>query len=332
MSDLRASLSRLDYRACRARRNSSVHEQSLPRYVSAGLRGKEHYRSIQILWLPGAFQRNPIAKIFDPLFVLVEDLVLFGAKPSWSKTIHGDPVLAPIVSQAHRQLPDAASAGSIRRESRVARDTGDRSDVNDASVTARDHATRYRLRNKETSTQVGVKNHVPVFPGYFERRLPDIATCVVHENIHMAEGRFSARNHFPDALMAAHVEFQGKSAAAERFYFRFKRCQSLAIAAGEYKVRARLRQRQRHILPESPARAGDDRHAATEIKQSVAHETIPGVRITFIKFGSRACSLSNQRGPSSKGAMAEIRGFTCIAPVAKSSIARGYSPADAHDP
>ena len=56
------------------------------------------------------------------------------------------------------------------------------------------------------------------------------------------------------------------------------------------------------------------------------------MRTTFIRFGSREYSRSNHCGPSSRGAMAVISGFTLMAPLVSSSMARGYSPAEAHEP
>src|SRR2546429_4763290 len=66
----------------------------------------------------------------------------------------------------------------------------------------------------------------------------------------------------------------------------------------------------RHMLAEPPARTSDDGDSAAEIKQTVSHETSPGRRTTFITLGSRACKRSNQRGPSSSGAIAVMRFFT----------------------
>src|ERR1035441_7057486 len=60
--------------------------------------------------------------------------------------------------------------------------------------------------------------------------------------------------------------------------------------------------------------------------------SIRGSSTIFIRLGSRAWSRSNQDGPSLSGAMAVISGLTLIFPPAISSIARGYSPAEAHDP
>src|SRR5881275_2458184 len=105
----------------------------------------------------------------------------------------------------------------------------------------------------------------------------------------------------------------------------------IAIAAGEDKIGAGLSQCARKILAESAAGSSNNCHSATEIKEFV-HEIGPGESTTFIRLGSRACSRSNHCGPSSSGAIALMSGFTRIAPLLKSSMARGYSPADAHDP
>src|SRR5207244_7893828 len=105
-----------------------------------------------------------------------------------------------------------------------------------------------------------------------------------------------------------------------------------ALAGGGPGVSPGLGGGGRKILAEPPARPGNAGQPGTEIEEPVAHENTPGVRTTFIKLGSHACNRANHCGPSSSGATAVISGFTCIAPVDRSSMACGYSPAEAHDP
>src|SRR5206468_4322467 len=161
----------------------AIYEKSLPRHVAAGLGGKEYDGCIQIIRLAGALERNAIAKIFDPIFIIVENCILFGAKPSRRKAIHGDAVLAPVVREAHGQLPDATTASAIGAESCVTCDTGDGADVDDAAIAARDHDAGHGLRNKKTAAQIGIQNQVPIIPRNLESRLANVATRVVHENI-----------------------------------------------------------------------------------------------------------------------------------------------------
>ena len=267
---------------------SAIHEQRLPRNVTARLRRKKNDCGVQILRLPRTFQGNAIAKIFDPFFVLVEDLVLFGSKPSRRKTIHRDAVSAPVVRKTHCQLPNAPAAGAIRAETRVACDAGDGADVDDASVAASNHAARDGLCDKKTAAKIGIENQIPIIPSYVERRFADIATGIVYENIEAAKGGFRCGGHFLDALLSADVEFDGNGAAAERFDFRFKGRQAADVAACENKIRPGLREGASHVLAKSPAGAGDERDASAEIEQTAVHEALSGVRMTFIKLGSRA--------------------------------------------
>src|SRR5256885_9017801 len=134
----------------------------MPRYVAAGLRGKEHDGCVQIIWLAGTLERNAVAKIFDPLFIFVENFILFRANPSRRKAIHGDPMLAPVVREAHGQLPDAAAAGAVGAESGVTSNTGDGADVNDPAIAARNHETGHGLRNKKTAAQISIENQIPI--------------------------------------------------------------------------------------------------------------------------------------------------------------------------
>src|ERR1700676_142654 len=136
-------------------RDSAIHEQRLPRYVTAGFGREENDRGVQILRLTGTLQRNAIAKVFDPFFILVENLILLGAKPSWRKTIHGHAVLASVVGQTHRHLLYAAAAGAIRRKTRVSDNGRDRADVDDAPIAPGDHATRNGLRDKKAAAKIG---------------------------------------------------------------------------------------------------------------------------------------------------------------------------------
>src|SRR5437879_12795996 len=70
---LRASLRGLHDGTGRAGRDSTVHEQSLPGHIAAGLRSKQNNRRIQIIGLPGSLQRNAVNKEIDPLFILIKD-------------------------------------------------------------------------------------------------------------------------------------------------------------------------------------------------------------------------------------------------------------------
>jgi hypothetical protein len=277
-------LSQLNKRASR-RGYSAIHEQRLPCNVTARLRREKNDCGVQILRLPRRF-RNAIAKIFDPFFVLVEDLVLFGAKPSRRETIHGDAVLAPVVRKTHCQLPNASAAGAIGAEASVACDAGDRADVDDASVAASNHAARDGLCDKKTAAKIGIENQIPIFPSYIERWFADIATGIVYENIETAKGGVSFRGHFLDALLSADVELDGNGAAAERFDFRLKVRQATDVAAREYKIRPGFREGASHVAgPRLVPVTSAARPLRSE--QTAAHEALR-VRMTFIKLGSRA--------------------------------------------
>src|SRR6266581_152660 len=98
---LRVNLRGLHEGTGRARRDSTVHKQSLPGHIAAGLRSEENNRRIQIIGLPGSLERNAVTKVIEPLFILIKDLVLFGAKPARSQAIDRHGVPAPIIGQAH---------------------------------------------------------------------------------------------------------------------------------------------------------------------------------------------------------------------------------------
>ena len=50
-----------------------------------------------------------------------------------------------------------------------------------------DHSWRYCLGREETAPQIGFQNQVPVVPGDFERRLTNIASGIVHQNVYVSE-------------------------------------------------------------------------------------------------------------------------------------------------
>src|SRR5437763_8084452 len=119
--------------------NAAVDEQSLSGDVAAGFGGKEHYRSIQVFRLPRTFERDPVAKILHPFFVFVEHFVLFSAKPARREAVHRDPVLAPVIGEAHGQLPNASAARSVRTEPGVTGNAGYGANINDATVASPNH-------------------------------------------------------------------------------------------------------------------------------------------------------------------------------------------------
>src|ERR1700722_11180599 len=148
----------LNERTSCTRRNTTIHKQSLPCDVPAGLRRKEYNGPIQILQLARTFQRNPIAKIFDPFFVLVQNFVLLCPKPSRSKTIHRHAELAPVIGQTHRQLLNAAPARSIRPKTRVTSNRGNGTNVDNPPIAPGDHSARHSLSDKEAAAKISFEN------------------------------------------------------------------------------------------------------------------------------------------------------------------------------
>ena len=176
------------------------------------------------------------------------------------------PCLSPVVGEAHGELADAAAAGAVRREARVAGHAGDRADVDDAAVAVRNHAPRDRLRDEEAAAQIGVENDVPVVPGDVERGLANVAAGIVDEDVNLAEGGFGLGRHALDALLVAHIKLERDSAAAERFDLGFECSQRLARAAGENKIGSGAGQCAREVLAKAAAGAGDDGDLAGEIE------------------------------------------------------------------
>src|SRR6185295_4174392 len=91
-------------------------------------------------------------------------------EPAGGEAVHGDSVFAPVVGEAHGELPDSSAAGSVGSETCVAGDAGNRSDVDDAAVVASNHAAGDRLSDEKTAAKIGVENLIPIIPAYVQRR------------------------------------------------------------------------------------------------------------------------------------------------------------------
>ena len=126
--------------------DASIYQQRLPSDVAARLRCEKDDGPVEIVRLPRALHRDALGEVINPRGVLVERLVLRCLEPARREAVDCDSVFTPVVGQAHSELADAAAACSVGRETRVARDAGDRADVNDPAVATLDHAARCGLR------------------------------------------------------------------------------------------------------------------------------------------------------------------------------------------
>src|SRR5215469_16948088 len=164
----------------------------------------------------------------------------------------------PIIGQAHRQLADPSPAGPIRAQSRISRHTGDRSYIDDAPITTRDHTPGHRLRHKEAATQVRVENKIPVIPRNFKRRLAHVTTRVVDEDIDLPERFFGGRHHLVNALPVAYIQFERDRTPPQAAHLRLKGHEVVAMATGEYKVRSGSRQGTRECLTQPATGSSHD--------------------------------------------------------------------------
>src|SRR5580698_10706827 len=154
----------------------------------------------------------------------------------------------------------------------------------------RHHASRNGLRHKKTAAQVRIEHKIPVIPRYIESRLAHIAACIVHEYMNLPECGFGLGSHVLDAPLIAHVELERDDTTAQRFYFRLKRCEGFAFAAGENQVSTSTSQSAGKVLAQPAAGSGDERDLSGEIKERFAHRAASaaagdGSSTTFIKLG-----------------------------------------------
>ena len=172
-------------------------------------------------------------------------------------------------------MANAAAACAVGAETGVTGDAGDGADVDDASVAARNHATRDGLRDEKTSAQVCIENQIPIVPGDFESGFANVAAGIVDEDVEMAVDVFRSRCEFLDASLIADIEFEGGGAATEGADFFFKQSEVVvligALAAGEHEVGSGPGECAREILAETAARAGDDGDAAGEVEEVIRY-------------------------------------------------------------
>ncbi len=131
-------------------------------------------------------------------------------------------MLAPVVGQAHGQLPHTAAAGSVGREPRISEDARHRTDIDDAPIAMLDHAARHLLRDKEGSAQIRVEHHVPIVPGHIESGFAGIASGVVDQNMYLTPRLFRCGGHPLDASLIAHIQLERQCFATQRLDLRHK--------------------------------------------------------------------------------------------------------------
>ena len=175
-------------------------------------------------------------------------------------------MFAPVVSKTHGQLANAAATGSVWAETCIPGYAGDGSNVDDTSISARDHSACHGLSNEKTPAQISIENQIPIVPAHVQRWLSHITSGVVHENVYMTEGALRCRSHLGDALQAANVEFQRNRAPAQSGDFFFESEQAITTSTGENNVRASLGQRARNVLSQAATGSRNECYTAREIE------------------------------------------------------------------
>ena len=91
---------------------------------------------------------------------------------------------------------DAAAAGAVGGEARVAGDARDRADVDDAAVRRAGSCARATAwATKNVPRRFVSSDRVPIVPGDLDGRLADVAAGVVHEDVDVAERGLSRVGH-----------------------------------------------------------------------------------------------------------------------------------------
>ena len=239
-------------------RDPPVDENRLTGYVLARVGRQKDDRTVEVVGLPGSFERYAVDQVFHPLAALVELPGLLCFKPPGGEAVHRDAVPAPFVREAHGELFDPAAARAVGRDPGVPEHTRDRPDVDDPSVSPGNHVRGRRLGSEKGAFQVRVHHGVPIIPRNLDCRFPDIAPRVVHEDVDFAVCLDHLPDHGPDALVVPDIEFDGQrlfSHFVERFLERFER---LDDPARNDEVGARPCKCRREVLAQPPAASGDD--------------------------------------------------------------------------
>ena len=173
---------------------------------------------------------------------------------------------APIVGQAHRELLHAAAARSIGRETSVAGDASDGTNVDDATAPARDHLAGHGLGDEECAAQIRVEDFIPVGPCDVGSRLADVAAGVVHQHVDAAELVNRVGDSAVDAFLLANVERDSGHATARGAELLHERIERSGRAAGDDEVRPGSGEHAGKVLSQAAAGTRDECDAAGEIK------------------------------------------------------------------
>ena len=181
---------------------------------------------------------------------------------------------------------------------------------------------RHRLRGKKKSFpgDCFCQHEIPVVPCNVERRFAHIAACIVDQDMDLVEGLGSFRDCGFDALLAAHVEFEGQCPPAKPLDLGHDGRECFALPAGEHQIGARDRQGASKKVCPRPLL----------VPVTIATWPVRSKSGRLMRWDSRLPSSDlarvhrdgpNQRGPSLSGATALISGATRIRPLAIISIA-----------
>ena len=122
-----------------------------------------------------------------------------------------------------------------------------------------DHLLTDGLGDEERALEIRVEDGVPLLPGELHGWMPDVQTCVVHEDVDLAVFVDGGAHHVLDVTLVQDVELDGQGLAAEVFDFFFEFRQARLVAAGDDQVRTGPGQRPAEILAEAPAGSRDNR-------------------------------------------------------------------------
>ena len=142
-------------------------------------------------------------------------------------------------------------------EAGVTEDAGNRTDVDDPTVSMLDHVARHRLGNKEAATEIRIEDEVPVVPRHIERGFAHVAAGIIDEMCTWGEsgdcGPSSWLRYWIVRVRRARGATARRPLASSSAT---KGRRSSLVAAGKYEIGTGRGEGKGDVLAETPAGSG----------------------------------------------------------------------------
>ena len=162
-------------------RHAAIYRENLPCDVTGGRRGEEQHACGDVFKNSNAFGWN---SLFDFAKDRIAELVShFAGDKSGGNRVDGDFAFGDLFGKTARHSDDSGLGSRVVRLARVADQSGDTGDVDDASVTRFHHLFRYRAGEQKSSSQGHSDHVVPLLIGHHWQKRIARDAGVVDEDV-----------------------------------------------------------------------------------------------------------------------------------------------------